>query len=75
MLNSDIELLFDLTFDAKNKATCVACKQSCDGDLAHTATNATDATNLPACKVAATYDKTKSYAKVCKCSFLRDYIR
>ena len=74
MLNSDIELLFDLTFDAKNKATCVACKESCDNGLAHTATAAKDTTNPPACKAAATYDLTKSYAFVCKFSLLRDYI-
>ena len=75
MLNSDIELLFDLTFDAKHKATCVACKESCDGGFAHTATNAKDTTKLPACKAAATYDLTKSYAFVRKSSLLRDYIR
>ena len=75
MLNSDIELLFDLTFDAKNKATCVACKDSCDDGFAHTATAARDTTKPPACKAAATYDLTKSYASVCKCSLLRNYIR
>ena len=41
MLNTDIELLFDVTFDAKGKATCVPCKNSCDNGLAHTFTSET----------------------------------
>ena len=61
MLNTDIELLFDVTFDAKGKATCVPCKNSCDNGLEHTFTSETFGM-LPACNVASTYELTKSFS-------------